>query len=85
MINNNNLNKKFDLDVNFEPTVFNTQYISTEYLESRENKSLKDNCLTFLDINIRSLSKNKSFLKELMCSCNIFPHIIIIGICETKY
>ena len=80
MINNNNLNKKFALDVNFEPTVFSTQYISTEYLKSQKNRSCNDNSLTFLHINIRSLSKNKSLLEELMCSSNIFPDVI--GICE---
>ena len=82
LINNNNLNKKFDLDVNIEPTVFSTQYISTDNLESKVNRCCNDNSLTFLHINIRSLSKNKSLLEELMCSCNIFPDII--GICETK-
>ena len=82
MISNNNLNKNFVLDVNIEPTVFSTQYISTDNLESEENGCCNDNSLTFLHINIRSLSKNKSLLEELMCSCNIFPDIKVIY--ETK-
>ena len=39
LINNNNFNKKFNLYVNNEPTVFSAQYISTQYLESQENNS----------------------------------------------
>ena len=46
------------------------------------SKNFNDKNLTFLHVNIRSLSKNKSLLEELMSSYNIFPDII--DVCETK-
>ena len=63
-MNNNNLNITFNL--NIETTVFSTQYISTEELESKENKNFIDKSLSPLLVNIRRVSRNKSFLYELM-------------------
>ena len=60
-MNNNNSNRKFNF--NAEPTVFSTQYISTEVLESQENKNLSDEGLSSLHVNVRILNKNKSSLR----------------------
>ena len=64
LMNKNNLNRKFYL--NAKPTVFSNQYISTDDLESQGNKGLNNKSLSFLHINIRIFSKNKSLLEELM-------------------
>ena len=76
-MNNKNLDRKFNS--NTESTVFSTQYISTKNFD---DKNHNDKSLSLLDINIISLSKNKSLLEELMSSYNMFQDII--GLCETK-
>ena len=76
-MNKNNQNRKFNLNA-----VCCTQYISAEELELQRNNALNGIGLSFLHVNIRSLSKNKSFLEEIMSLFNIFQDII--GICETK-
>ena len=57
------------------------QYTSADNLINLNNKNI-DNELSFLHVNIRSLTKNVSLLEELLFSYKILPDII--GISETK-
>ena len=65
-------------NIDTDPIAACSQYTSADTLKNKAvNKEL-----SFLHVNIRSLSKNISLLEELMTSYRMLPDII--GICETK-
>ena len=58
------------------------KYRSVSWLENCLSKSKKQRDLSIVHFNVRSLSKNKPVLEELLCKLDNFPDILAIS--ETK-
>ena len=58
------------------------KYRSVSWLKNCLSKSKKQRDLSIVHFNVRSLSKNKPVLEELLCELDNFPDILAIS--ETK-
>ena len=59
------------------------KYRSVSWLKNCLSKSKKQRDLSIVHFNVRSLSKNKPILEELLCEPDNFPNILAIS--ETKF
>ena len=69
-----------DGGVNFDCYVNNTEYYTDDKLNEM-SKSISDDNLSMLNVNIRSICKNLDSLKDYLHCCNI--RFNVIGIAET--